>query len=181
MRKNISIIECFGVFSTVIAFAGSESRLRAARTALPLDSTLHTDSCGLGAPVSRGSQEAPRGGARQRVCKPAVPTSGQTVRPPHAQLVDANGFFAGLVLRRVRARDSAASHPEPPDQLSDHPKLGLLAAPLEVRSPPTLRSARPVPTAWTSSADAARLPLETQLAELARRRLRSPTTGEKPG
>lgn len=236
MRKNISIIECFGVFSTVIAFAGIESRFRAARTvlaerrtadaaatlapaqgetsttgvarpmsrrstterrdsclpppgpdwrsdsprgAIPLDSTLQTGSGVLAAPVCRGIQEAPGRWARKRVCKPAVTPSGQTAGPPYAELVDANGFFASLVLRRVRARDSAASHPEQPDRLSDHSKLGLSAM-LEVRSPLTLRSARPVTTAQVGSPEPALLPLETQLAELACRRLRGQTAGERP-
>jgi hypothetical protein len=100
--------------------------------------------------------------------------------PPHAELVDANGFFASLVLRRVRARDSAASHPEQPDRLSDHPKLGLSAAASKVQSSFILRSGRPVTIAQAGSPNPALVPLETPLAELASRRLRGRTAGERP-
>jgi hypothetical protein len=239
MRKNIRIIECFGVFSQVIAFAGIESRFAAARTifperrtadaaatltrvqgetsttevarpmsrrqirerrelslppsgpdwrfdsrhggAIPSDFTLRTDSCGLATAVGCGIQEAPRCWARERVGKPVLTPPSQTAGPPHAEVLDANGFFASLVLRRVRARDSSVSHPEQPDCSSDHRKPGpVSAAASDVCSLFAPRSRRPVTTAGADSPDPAAAPLETQLAELAWRRLRGRAAGERP-
>jgi hypothetical protein len=238
MRKNIRIIECFGVSSQVRAFAGIESRFAAARTvfhqrrtadaaatlargqgetsrtevarpmsrrqirerrelSLPppwldwrldsrqsgtisLDATLQTGVRALTAPVSCGFQEPPRCWPRKRVCEPAITPPGQAPGAPHTEVVDAGGFFARLVLRRVRARDSSASDPEQPDCFSDHQKLGPVSAVAsEVRSAFTSRSRRSVTTARADSPDPAVPPLETQLAELAWRRLRSRAAGER--
>ena len=206
--KNIPIIECFDVFSTVIAFAGIESRFAAARV-FPerrrADATLarapqgtsarkvaqpmfrrqiterrelslsqgphgHSDSRPKGAlpldstaSVSGGLQEPPRCGTRKHVCKPAVTQAGQTADPPRVELVDANGFFASLVFRRVRARNCLVSATAP-----------------EARLPLTLRSGRPITTAQAGSPDPVQRPLETLLAELACRRLRILAAEEKP-
>jgi hypothetical protein len=150
------------------------------RGAISLDATVQTSVCGLAAPVSCGLQEALRCWPRKPVCKPAVEPPGQTPGPPHVEVVDPHGLFASLVLRRVRTRDSSASHPEQPDCSSDHQKRGpASAATLEARAPFTSRSGRPATTAGVDSPDPAVAPLETQLAELAWRRLRGRAAGER--
>jgi hypothetical protein len=137
------------------------------RGAIALGSTLQTNSCGAATSASRVLREAPCW-TRKRVCKPAVTSPGLTAGPPHAEVLDPGSFFASLVLRRVRARPSAASRPEQPDRYSNHPKLR-----------PVSPAALEVTSAGASSPAPVVAALETQLAELAWRRLGG-HTGERP-
>jgi hypothetical protein len=133
--------------------------------------------CGLAPPVRYGLQQAPPCWPRKRVCKPPITPPGQAPGAPHTEVVDAGGFFASLVLRRLRTRDSSVSDR---DCFSDHHKLNRVpAAVSEIRSPFTSRSGGPVTTAGADLPGPAVPPLETQLAELAWRRLRGRAVGER--
>jgi hypothetical protein len=73
--------------------------------------TLQPEVCGLAAPVSCGLREGPRCWPRKRVNKRTVALSGQMPDPPRAEILDAHGLFASLILRRVRAQESSAGDP----------------------------------------------------------------------
>ena len=140
--------------------------------------TFQPEVCGPAAPLSCGLQEAPHCWPRKRVGTQAVAPPGQIRDPPRAEIVDAHGLFASLILRRVRAQDSSTGDLERPDCFSNHRELGPGAAVAsEVRSHPPRDPRRPVTTATADSPDS---PVETQLAKLAWRHLRGRAAGERP-
>jgi len=105
---------------------------------------------------------------------PAVTQTGQTIDPPGAAFVGASRLFAGLVLVQVRPGDRSPAAPKPrtsscrnlnPGPVSvPAPDAGSVFAPGSERSLTVAQAASPGPPL---------APIETLLAELARRRLRS--------
>jgi len=125
-----------------------------------------------GEPLSCGTEEPLRHWNPRRTYKPATQV-GQTTSPPGAAFVGANRLLAGLVLRQVRPRARSAAMPKQrigssrnlnPDPVSvPAPHTGLVFTP---------RSERPLTMAEAASGSHL-TPIETLLAELAQRRLRS--------
>jgi hypothetical protein len=144
-----------------------------------LDASLLPGMCGLGAPVSGDLQQEP-------YCWPCKPVAKPAVTPPgmpdlaHADIVADHGLFARLILRRVRAQGSSASDSEQSDRFSDHRKLAPVSAASKVASASISRSARPATTGAADAPDSPVAPLETQLAELAWRRLRGLGPRKRP-
>ena len=149
------MLECFGVFSEVIAFVCIGSQFAAVRTLLPSHRRIAADAASARAnevgepsiarfapPTSRrGITEGPElslsrpdgfsGQPKGRLRFNSSSQSGQTSNPPHAAFVGANHLFAGLVLHQIRPRARSAAAPK--QRVSVNPelarrRLGRLAA-----------------------------------------------------
>lgn len=127
-----------------------------------------------GEPLRCGAEEAPRCWNPGPTHNPAVTQTGQATGPPCTVFVGANRLLAGLVLHQVRPRDRSAAAPKPrtgpPRNLNPGP--GAVPAP-DAGAVFTLESERPLTTPQAASSGPLLAPIETLLAELAWRRLRS--------
>lgn len=112
--------------------------------------------------------------------KPVVDLKTETLGPlPPIEWPDANGFYANLVLRQVRARfqpgwNSSGGHGRLPAEW----KVGsrsIVAQSARAKSPSPLEGRLTV--AEVASAGALREPFETLLAELAQRKVQLPASG----
>jgi hypothetical protein len=157
----------------------SESRQN---SAIPTDST-QAGSCRAAVQRSCEIQEPPRW-IRKSVDNSPLTQAGRTASPPRAELVDSSGFFAGLVLRHLRAGNRSAIDSGQPGRSSarnakgDPGSVGAGA----VRSPPAVPPGRPVAVVQAGAQEPVprQPPLETLLAELGYRRLHSLAARERP-
>jgi hypothetical protein len=148
------------------------------KSGVRFSSRVQAESCPLAAPVSRGIQEPSRRWTPQRTSYPAVKQAAQAADPPRAEPIHANRLLASLVLHAVRPRRSAADA-EPGCSLRD-PKFGLVSSAAPGASAHfTLRSGRTVTRPLAGSPDPVCPSIETLFTELAWRRLRRLTAGEK--
>jgi len=140
------------------------------RETVSLDASLQPDLFGLTGPVRR-IRHMSVGWPRKLVDKPAARPSGQMSDSPHADIVSGHGLLASLILRQVRAQGSGGDA-EQLEYFSDDRTLSPLSGlASEVVSTLVSRAGRPTPAA-TDSPDSPKALLETQLAELAWRRVR---------
>jgi hypothetical protein len=163
----------------VITFAGSRLRVAAVRRTLvkwrATDGNVRdlseSESCLPLTPL-------PRCWTRKRIPGSAV-TQGNV---PCAELVDAHGLFARLVLHQVRPNHrSPVADTGPQNHSSHHPKPGALSvAVADIGSPFALGSAKRSPIPEAASSHPLPTQLETLFSELARRRVRKLAIREKP-
>jgi hypothetical protein len=184
MRKNISMIECFGIFSKVTAFDGIEWCFAVARTML---FPLH-HKAGANALAEAKEREASRAAfpfptsrwqiTERRGLTPRSPNPDQ----PLAEFVDANRLFANVAFHQVRPRHCSVADAGKQTGSSYEPHVRCVSvSATDVRSPFTPRSGRTVRIVQAASPDPLLAPIETLFAELARRRLRSLTAERSPG
>lgn len=166
MRKTIPAIECFGVFSKVIAFACIESRSAAARTILP-----ERRRAAVGATLARPRGEPSPAEFARPMSRRQITDTGHTADPPPVELVAANGLFASLVFHQVRLRNHSADAVQRSGSHRDSNPGPVSVA--DVRAQFNMRSGRPVTIAQTGSLDQVSGPIEALFTELAARRLRS--------
>lgn len=126
-----------------------------------------------GEPLSGGIEEPPRCWNPRHAPNPAVTQTGQTI-DPGAAFVGANRLFARLVLLQARPRDRSAAAPKQRISSSRHLNPGPVSVPApDAGSVFTPGSERSWTVAQAASPGPPLAPIETLLAELARRRLRS--------
>jgi hypothetical protein len=101
-----------------------------------------------------------------------VTQAGQRTDPPGAAFGGVSRLLAGLVLHQVRPRDRSAATPKQRTGASGNLNPGPVPAP-DAESVFTSGSERPLTIAQAASSGAPLAPMETLLAELARRCLRS--------
>jgi hypothetical protein len=177
------MLECFGVFSEVIAFVCIGSQFAAVRTLLSSQHRIAADAASarvneVGEPsIARFAPPTSRRGISEgpelSVSRPdgfsdgqpkglrrfdSSSQTGQTSNPPHAAFVGANHLFAGLALHQIRPRARSAAAPRQRVSYSRSLNPGPTSVPVCDAGPigmlePPLAS------------------IETLLAELARRRL----------
>ena len=111
--------------------------------------------------------------------KLVVDPKTETLGPlPPIEWPDANGFYANLVLRQVRARLQPGWSSSGRGRLSAEWKVGgrsVVAPSARAKSPSPLEG--PLTVAQVASAGALREPFETLLTELAQRRVQLPASG----
>ena len=115
-------------------------------------------------------------------CKRAPDLSVTQGNARRAELVDAHGLVARLVLHQVRSsKRSAVVEAGPQNHSSHHRKPGALSvAVADIESPFELESAKCVTIAEAACSPPVPTPIETLFSELARRRLCSLAIREKP-
>jgi hypothetical protein len=129
-------------------------------------------------PLSCGTGEPPQCWIPRHSYHPAAREPGQATGPPEAGLVGAARLLAGLLLHHVRSRDRSATAL----QASGHRSPGPASAPTpDARSVTMLGSERSLKIAQSTLSDPSLAPIETLLAELARRRLRSLAAKKRAG
>jgi hypothetical protein len=191
------MLECFGVFSEVIAFVCIGSQFAAVRTLLPSHCRIAADAASVRAnevgepsiarfapPTSRrGITEGPELSLpRPGRFSDAQPNgllrfdsssqTGQTSDPPYAALVGANYLFAGLVLRQIRPRARSAAVPKQRVGHSRSLKSDPASVPACDAGPVfTLESEPSLTIAQAGTPKPPLTSIETLLADLARRRL----------
>jgi hypothetical protein len=127
-----------------------------------------------GEPPSCGTEEPPRCCNSRYPHNPAVRQTGRAADPPRAAFVGANRLFAGLVLHQVRPGDRSVAAPEQRIGSFHNLNTGSVSVPApDAITVFTLGSKRPLTIAQAASPGPSLVPLETLLAELAQRRLRS--------
>jgi len=142
------------------------------------DSQAAAHGGGREAPLSCGTGEPPQCWIPRHSYHPAVTERGQATGPPEAGLGGATRLLAGLLLHQVRSRDCSATAP----QVSRNRSPGPASAPTpDARSEIMLGSERSLTTAQSTLLDPSLAPIETLLAELARRRLRSLAAKKRAG
>lgn len=173
------MLECFGVFSEVIAFVCIGSQFAAVRTLLSSQHRIAADAASarvneVGEPsIARFAPPTSRRGISEgpelSVSRPdgfsdgqpkglrrfdSSSQTGQTSNPPQAAFVGANHLFAGLALHQIRPRARSAAAPR--QRVSYSRSLG---------------SERSLTIAQAGMLEPPLASIETLLAELARRRL----------
>jgi hypothetical protein len=191
------MLECFGVFSEVIAFVCIGWQFAAVRTLLSSQRRIAGDAASaraneVGKPSSarfapptsrRGISEVPE----LSVSRPdgishdqpkallrfdCSPQTGHMSNPPHAGIVGANHLFAGVVLHQIRPRARSAAAPRQRVGDSRSPNPGPTSVPVCDAGPVfTLGSERSLMIAQAGMLEPPLASIETLLAELARRRL----------
>jgi hypothetical protein len=183
------MLECFGVFSEVIAFVCVGSQFAAVRTLLS-SQWIAADAASARAnevgepsiarfvpPTSRrGITEGPESLSRPDGFSDGQPKgllrfdsssqTGQTSNPPHAVFVGANHLFAGLALHQIRPRARSAAAPRQRVGYSRSLNPGPTSVPVFA-----LGSERSLTIAQAGMLEPPLASIETLLAELARRRL----------
>ena len=191
------MLECFGVFSEVIAFVCIGSQFAAVRTLLPSHCRIAADAASVRAnevgepsiarfapPTSRrGITEGPElslsqpdgfsdGQPKGLLRFNSSSQTGQTSNPPHAAFVGANHLFAGLVLHQIRPRARSAAAPNQRVGYARRLNPGPTSVPAcDAGSVFTLGSERSLTIAQAGTLEPPLASIETLLAELARRRL----------
>lgn len=125
-----------------------------------------------GEPLSCGTEEPPRCWIPSHTQNPAGTQTGQRTDPSGAAFGGTNRLLAELVLHQVRSRDRSAATPKQRTGSSRNLNPGPVPAP-DAGSVFSSESERPLTIAQAASSGASLAPMETLLAELARRCLRS--------
>jgi hypothetical protein len=205
MIKNISVIECFEVFSIVTACAYTESRVAAARTISTERRRADLIATLVRAQGGASPAEFARSMSRRQVLQrrefsslpgtdwhskilpkrvirsradPVVLPVRQLGDPPSADLVDATGLLAGLALHQVRPGSRVAADSEQRD--SSRARRGRVLIGTSAGSGFSLRSEPLGAIAPANSVEPTPAPMEILFAELAARRLRSLATRGRP-
>ena len=191
------MLECFGVFSEVIAFVRIGSQFAAVRTLLSSQHRIAADAASarvneVGEPsIARFAPPTSRRGISEgpelSVSRPdgfsdgqpkglrrfdSSSQTGQTSNPPHAAFVGANHLFAGLALHQIRPRARSAAAPRQRVSYSRSLNPGPTSVPVCDAGPIfTLGSERSLTIAQAGMLEPPLASIETLLAELARRRL----------
>jgi hypothetical protein len=191
------MLECFGVFSEVIAFVCIGWQFAAVRTLLSSQRRIAADAASVRAnevgepsiarfapPTSRrGIIEGPESSlsrpdgfshGQPKGLPPFESSSqtGQMSNPPHAGFVGANHLIAGLVLHQIRPRARSAAAPRQRVGYSRSLNAGPISVPVCDAGPVfTLGSERSFAIAQAGMLEPPLASIETLLAELARRRL----------
>jgi hypothetical protein len=191
------MLECFGVFSEVIAFVCIGWQFAAVRTLLSSQRRIAADAASaraneLGEPsIARFAPPTSRRGISEgpelSVSRPdgfshgqpkgllrfdSSSQTGQMSNPPHAGLVGANHLFAGVVLHQIRPRARSAAAPRQRVGYSRSLNPGPTSVPVCDAGPVfTLGSERSLTIAQAGMLEPPLASIETLLAELARRRL----------
>ncbi len=139
-----------------------------------LDSGSAAPNGSHGQPLRHGMEEPPRCCSPKNVHHLPVMQAGQLTDPLRSGFVGANRLFAGLVLHQVRPLDRPTAAPQPRIDSSRNRSLGPVSAP----DPASVfalesESERPLKIAQGALSGPPVAPIETLLAELARRRLRN--------
>lgn len=125
-----------------------------------------------GQPLRYGMEEPPRCCNPRNVHRLPVTQTDDITDPLPAGFVGANRLFAGLVLHQVRPRDRPTAAPKPRIDSSRNLSPGPVSAP-DAGSVFARGSERPLKIAQAALSGPPVAPIETLLAELARRRLHS--------
>jgi hypothetical protein len=191
------MLECFGVFSEVIAFVCIGWQFAAVRTLLSSQRRIAADAASamaneLGEPsIARFAPPTSRRGISEgpelSVSRPdgfshgqpkgllrfdSSSQTGQMSNPPHAGFVGANHLFAGVVLHQIRPRARSAAAPRQRVGYSRSLNPGPTSVPVCDAGPVfTLGSERSLTIAQAGMLEPPLASIETLLAELARRRL----------